>query len=307
MKLEGIHHITCITGDAPRNVEFYVGLLGLRMVKKTVNQDVPTIYHLFYADEKGDPGSDLTFFEYPGAERGRAGAGMIHRIVWRLGTNEAITFWEDRLRSAGVVVEREGDAIRFEDPEGLGLEFRVVSNDEEPLVAHHPDIPDEHAVQGFDGARAYSADPEASRDLLERSMGFSSTGDQSYECRGDRRSSWWAYDESRSLGSQGAGTVHHIAWASEMDEHLKWRERVMESGMQPTPVIDRFWFKSIYYREPSGVLFEIATLGPGFTADESLEHLGEHLTLPPNFEHLRGELEKTLTPLPDPVALRSKS
>ena len=307
MKLEGIHHITCITGDAPRNVEFYVGLLGLRMVKKTVNQDVPTIYHLFYADEEGDPGSDLTFFEYPGAGRGRAGVGMIHRIVWRLGTDDAIAFWEDRLRSAGVVVEREADAIRFSDPEGLGLEFRVVNTDDDPLMAHHPDIPDEYALQGFDGARAYSADPEHSRDLLEQAMGFTSTGDQSFECRGDNRSSWWAYDESRTLGEQGAGTVHHIAWSSRMDDHLAWRQRVNEAGMQPTPVIDRFWFKSIYYREPSGVLFEIATLGPGFTADEPLEHLGEHLTLPPNFEHLRDELEKTLTPLPDPIALRSKS
>ncbi len=307
MKLEGIHHITCITGDAPRNVEFYVGLLGLRMVKKTVNQDVPTIYHLFYADEEGDAGSDLTFFEYPGAERGRAGAGMIHQIVWRLGTADALSFWEERLRSDGIVVERESNAVRFDDPEGLGLEFRVVDTDEKPLVAHHPDIPDEFAVQGFDGARAYSADPERSRVLLEQAMGFSSTGDQSYECRGNERSSWWAFDESRTTGSQGAGTVHHIAWASQMDDHLAWRERVMEVGMQPTPVIDRFWFRSIYYREPSGVLFEIATLGPGFTADESLEHLGEKLTLPPDFEHLREELEKALTPLPDPVALRSRT
>ncbi|MEX0874023.1 MAG: VOC family protein [Actinomycetota bacterium] len=307
MKLEGIHHITCITGDAPRNVEFYVGVLGLRLVKKSVNQDVPTIYHLFYADEEGDAGSDLTFFEYPGAERGRAGAGMIYLIAFRVASSEALDFWEARLRSAGATVERRPDAIRFEDPEGLGLEFRVVQTSDEPLIAHHPDIPEDFALQGFDGARALTADAQRSRDLLETTMGFRPTGASDYECRGDERGSLWSYDETTTRGIQGAGTVHHIAWASRIEDHPAWRERVIAGGMEPTPVIDRFYFKSIYFREPSGVLFEIATLGPGFTADEALEHLGEKLALPPNYEHLRPELEKVLTPLPDPVALRAGS
>lgn len=307
MKLEGIHHITAITGDAPRNVEFYVGVLGLRMVKKTVNQDVPTIYHLFYADEKGSPGSDITFFEYPGMERGRAGAGMVHRIVWRLGTADALAFWEERLGAQGIEVQRSANAVRFDDPEGLGLEFRVTEATDDPLRAVHPDIPRHFALQGFDGARAYAADPERSRALLERTLGFRSTGDGAYESRGNSRGSLWEYDPTTTRGVQGAGTVHHIAWASAMEDHEAWRAKVIEGGASPTPIIDRFWFRSIYFREPSGVLFEIATLGPGFTTDESLDHLGENLTLPPPFEHLRPELEQKLTPLPDVGELRSRT
>src|SRR5687767_7641927 len=158
MRLEGIHHVTAITGDAPANVDFYADTLGLRLVKKTVNQDDPTIYHLFYADEQGSAGSDITFFEYPGAARGRAGAGMVHRIVWRLGTPDALDFWEDRLRGAGTSVERSSDAVVFSDPEGLALEFRVVETSEPPLIADHPEVPKEVALQGFDGARAYTED-----------------------------------------------------------------------------------------------------------------------------------------------------
>jgi glyoxalase family protein len=299
MTLEGIHHITCITGDAPRNVEFYVGLLGLRLVKKSINQDVPNIYHLFYADEKGSAGSDLTFFEYPDIHPGRPGAGMIHRIVWRIGSGDALAFWQDRLGSNGVVVEREQDAVRFRDPDGLELELRVVETSDPPLMAEHPEVPSEFALRGFDGARAYSADPGSSGALLEQTLGFTPLDGNSYECRGSRRGSWWAYDETSVRGIQGAGSVHHIAWASPLDEHTGWRERVIEGGASPTPIIDRFYFKSIYFREPSGVLFEIASLGPGFTVDEPLETLGEKLSLPPAYEHLRAEVEPVLTPLPD--------
>ena len=304
MKLEGIHHITAITGDAPRNVEFYTNVLGLRMVKKTVNQDDPTIYHLFYADEQGSAGSDITFFEYPGAKRGRAGAGMVHRISWRLASTEALAFWEERLRGLGVSVERSGDAVRFDDPEGLGLELRAVETSDEPLAARHPEIPQEFALQGFDGARAYTADPDRSRGLLEATMGFRPTGPASFESRGDRRGSLWDYDVTTSPGVQGAGTVHHIAWASTLDDHVAWRERVVGAGLDVTPVIDRFYCRSVYFREPSGVLFEIATLGPGFTADEPLEHLGQSLSLPPDYKHLRAELGQRLTPLPDTAAWR---
>src|SRR4051794_29875706 len=163
MKLEGIHHITAITGDAQRNVDFYAGVMGLRLVKKTVNQDDPTVYHLFFADEKGDPGSDLTFFEYPGAPLGRAGHGMIRGIRWRLGSEEALDFWARRLEDAGIETQRTDQALRFADPEGLGHELRVVETDDEPLIAEHPDVPAEMALQGFDGALAYSSDPDASR------------------------------------------------------------------------------------------------------------------------------------------------
>ena len=304
MKLEGIHHITAITGDAQRNVDFYAGTLGLRMVKKTVNQDVPTIYHLFYADDVGSAGSDLTFFEYPGAERGRAGAGMVHRVIWRVASTDALAFWEDRLRSRSIGAERNGEALVFEDPEGLSLELRVVRATDEPLSAAHPEIPTEYALQGFDGVRAYTADPQASRDLLERTMSFRPLGDATFESRGEQRGSTYTYDTTSTTGVQGAGTVHHVAWACRMDDHEAWRARVLAGGMSVTPIIDRFYFRSIYFREPSGVLFEIATLGPGFSADEPIEHLGERLSLPPDFEHLRDELERKLTPLPEPRARR---
>ena len=300
MKLEGIHHVTAITGDAPRNVDFYARLLGLRLVKKTVNQDDPTVYHLFYADEKGSPGSDITFFEYPGARQGRAGAGMVHRVVWRVAGDEALDFWEERLRSEGVEVSRESGQLRFSDPEGLDLELTVAETDDEQLIAEHPEIPAELALQGFEGVRAYTIAPDASRGFLAETLGFETTDGTSYEARGQERGSFYVYDESRERGAGGAGTVHHVAWASPMDEHDAWRRRVLEAGASPTPVIDRYYFRSIYFREPSGVLFEIATIGPGFTADEPLESLGERLSLPPNFEHLREQVEPILTPLPNP-------
>ena len=303
MNLEGIHHITCITADAPGNVDFYVGVLGLRLVKRSVNQDDPTVYHLFYADEKGSAGSDITFFEYPGAQPGRAGAGMIHRITWRVASEEALDFWEERLRAHGVESVRENGRLRFEDPEGLGLEIAVVETADEPLIADHPEIPAELALQGFESVRAYSDAPEASRPLLEETLGFEPGGSDEWEARGERRGGFYAYDEApEEPGIGGAGTVHHVAWASTMEEHETWRERVAAAGARPTPIIDRYYFRSIYFREPSGVLFEIATLGPGFTADEPLETLGERLSLPPDYEPLRDRLEDVLTPLPDPRA-----
>ena len=304
MKLEGIHHITAITADAPRNVEFYVGTLGLRMVKKTVNQDDPTVYHLFYADEEGTPGSDITFFEYPGVPRGRAGAGMVHRIVWRITSSDAIAFWDERLRAEGGKV-RTADTLIFSDPEGLDHELVVDRSGDPPLRAVHPEIPAEYALLGFDSARAYADDPERSRSLFEETLGFEALGNGEWEARGELRGGGYLFDPAPAArGLSGAGTVHHIAWASPMEDHETWRTRVLAGGASPTPIIDRFWFRSIYFREPSGVLFEIATLGPGFTADESLDTLGEALTLPPAYEHLREKLEEVLTPLPDPRGLR---
>jgi glyoxalase family protein len=303
MRFEGIHHVTCISADAPGNVDFYVRVLGLRLVKKSVNQDDPTVYHLFYADEKGSAGSDLTFFEYPHARPGRAGLGMIHRIVFRLGSEAALDFWEERLGAEGLDVEREGTALRFQDPEGLGLELASVETDDEPLIAHHPEIPAELALQGFDGVRAY-AGPGQSRQFLEETLGFEPTADGTWEVRGAKRGSWYAYDDPPSeAGVPGAGTVHHVAWAAPPEEHESWHERVAASGAHPTPIIDRFYFRSIYFREPSGVLFEIATIGPGFIVDEPLESLGERLSLPPNYEHLRERVEPLLTPLPNPREL----
>ncbi len=269
-KLNGIHHISAITADATRNVLFYTGVMGLRLVKKTVNQDNPAVYHLFYADEDGSPGADLTFFEYPGLVRGRAGAGMIHRIAFRVAGEKALEFWARRLR-------------------------------DQPLAAHHPEIPPHLALQGFAGVRAFESRRHASHEFLTETLGFERTGPDGYESRGDSRGSFYVYDaaaEARGLG--GSGTVHHIAWSSTMEDHEAWRDKVIAGGGDPTPVIDRFYFRSIYFREPSGVLFEIATMGPGFSADEPKEHLGERLSLPPAFEYLRAQVEANLTPLPNP-------
>jgi glyoxalase family protein len=309
MRFEGIHHITLITGDAPRNVDFYARVLGLRLVKKSVNQDDPTVYHLFYSDEKGSPGSDITFFEYPSAPRGTAGAGMIHTIVWRVGSAEALDFWAERLGGEGIETARDGDRLQFEDFEGMRYELAAVETSDEALVAEHPEIPAEFALQGFDGVRAYARDPGRSRALLEQTLGFVPNSDDAWEVRGEKRGSFYSYDEPPRgvMGIPGAGTVHHVAWASPMDEHEAWHERVVRAGLHPTPIIDRFYFRSIYFREPNGTLFEIATIGPGFSADEDPDHLGERLSLPPEFEHLREQLEPKLTPLPDPRASWSRA
>ena len=298
MRLDGIHHVTCITGDAPRNVDFYTRVLGLRLVKKTVNQDDPTVYHLFYADEDGTPGSDITFFEYPGVRRGRAGAGMIHTVQWRVGSESSLDFWEERLSETAT---RDAGGVTFEDPEGLRHRLVVSTVDDAPLVAEHPEVPAEHALQGFDAVHAYAVAPSASTALLEETLGFTRTGENAWEARDSSRGGLYVYDEppaERGLG--GGGTVHHVAWSSTLDEHGAWHERVTAAGMRPSPIIDRFWFRSIYFREPNGILFEIATLGPGFSLDEDPQHLGETLILPPAFEHLRSQVEPILTPLPDP-------
>ena len=300
MRLEGIHHITAITGDAPGNVDFYARVLALRLVKKTVNQDDPSVYHLFYADDKGSAGADLTFFEYPGARPGRAGAGMVHTVVWRVGSPESIEFWADRLSREGVETTREDGRLRFTDLEGLAHELTVDQSGDDPLTAEHPEVPPEHALRGFDAVRAYSARPDASSALLVDVLGFERDGD-AFEVRGERRGGRYAYDDPpESPGVQSAGTVHHVAFGSTMDDHEAWRERLQQAGAPVTPVIDRFYFRSIYFREPSGVLFEIATLGPGFATDEDPEHLGERLSLPPNFERYREQVEQTLTPIENP-------
>lgn len=308
MRLEGIHHVTAITGDARRNLDFYVRVLGLRLVKKSVDQDVPSIYHLYYGSEQGDPGATLTFLEYPGIQVGRAGAGMIHRLTWRVGSEEALEFWTRRLESERREYERSGTRLRFCDPEGLELELAVVETDDEPLTASHPAIPDELALQGFDSVRVYTRDPRRSRELLETTLGFERRGDAVWAVRGKTRGGLFVYDSAPvGRGIQGSGTVHHVAWTSSTHEHESWHEALVAAGARATAIIDRVWFRSIYFREPSGALFEIATVDPGFGSDEALGHLGEHLVLPPALEHTRDEIESALTPLPDPRVSWSRS
>lgn len=297
--LDGIHHITAITGDARANLRFYTEVLGLRLVKKSINQDDVRAYHLFYGDEEGTPGADLTFFEYPGVQKGRSGAGMIHRVGWRVGSVKALEWWERRLADKGIGVQEEEGRIVFEDPEGLEMSLEVDKTGERPLMAKSREIEEEYALQGFAGVRAYSERPLASRRLLGETLGFKSEDNLAYASEGENRSAYYIYDKAPlGRGMQGAGSVHHIAWACEIEEQEKWRDKiVLEGHSSITPVIDRFYFKSVYFREPSGVLFEIATKGPGFTIDEDREHLGEKLSLPPSYEYLRAEAEARLIPL----------
>jgi glyoxalase family protein len=270
----------------------------MRLVKKTVNQDDPGVYHLFYGDDEGSPGFDLTFFEYPGAVAGTAGDGMVHTVVFRVGSPDALGFWAERLAGAGVTAERVGeDRLRFADPEGLGLELVVADVPDRALVAAS-DVPPEHALQGFHAVRAYGTPAPA---LLEGALGFRPAGEGAWEARGSERGGTIAYEPAPAgvRARPGGGTVHHVAWAMRLGEQDAWQERVSAAGARATPVIDRFYFRSVYFREPSGVLFELATMGPGFAVDEDPEHLGEGLALPPFLEPHRARIEPRLTPLPD--------
>jgi glyoxalase family protein len=301
MKLEGMHHITMITGDARGNVEFYAGVLGLRFVKKTVNFDAPDAYHLYFGDEQGSPGSILTWFEFAGARPGRPGPGMIHTIQLGVADEAALDFWAARLEGNGYATERGERSLRFADPDGLGLELVVADDGNPPLRAEHPEVPAEHAIVGVEGARAYAgAELDADLALLTETLGFTRVGEGEYVQRGDERHLHWGYDRTTERGVQGAGTVHHIAWHSRDDDHVAWQERVRAAGMQVTPVIDRDYFNAIYFRQPQGVLFEVATSSPGFAIDEDPERLGEALRLPRQHEHLRPRLEAVLQPLVNP-------
>jgi glyoxalase family protein len=300
MPLEGLHHITAITGDAPANVDFHTRVLGLRLVKKTVNFDAPEVYHLYYGDDTGTPGSILTFFEFPGAARGRAGDGMVHRILWRVGSEDALAFWEQRLRAEHLPELHADNELIFTDHEGLAHELVIVTSEDAPLAATAEDIPAEFALQGFHGVRSYARRPDDSAPLLE-AIGFATEGFGEWRLAGDDRHGFYFQDPPPSIeaGVQGAGTVHHVAWSAADDDELNpYRDRAGAAGAHPTPIIDRQYFHSVYFREPSGVLFELASRDIGFAFDEPLESLGHALKLPPQHEHLREQLERTLTPLP---------
>jgi len=293
MRFTGLHHITMITGDARANVRFYGDLLGLRLVKKTVNFDDPSAYHLYFGDEAGTPGTILTWFEFPGARRGRPGEGSIHTLQLGVASEAALDFWEERL--AGHEPYRGEHSLRFEDYDGLALE--LVVSDQPPLRAEHPEIPAEFAITGLEGARAYAAYAGVRDTVLTDLLGFTHLGGGEYVLEGTERRFRYGYDiPPAGRAVPGAGTVHHIAWASPDEDHLAWQARIREAGGGVTEVRDRDYFKSIYFLVPSGVLFEIATLSPGFAVDEDPEHLGEELRLPQQHEHLRAQLEATFTP-----------
>ncbi len=302
MELNGIHHISAITGDARRNLDFYTRVLGLRLVAKTVNQDDPGVYHLFYGSEHARPGADLTFFEYPRAIPGRPGAGMVHRIVSRVGSPAGLDFWAARLAAEDVATTRtDENSLRFSDPEGLDHELVVNATPDAPLVAEHPEIDAEVALQGFEGVRAYSHAPERSAAMLRDLMGAREHPDGRWELRGGARGGWIAWDPAPAeRGRQSAGVVHHVAWGTTDAELPGWIDAVAAAGVPSSGYVDRHFFHSLYFREPGGVLYELATEEPGFAAPGQEEALGRDLILPPFLEADRERITARLTPLPDP-------
>ncbi|MEI6446974.1 MAG: VOC family protein [Actinomycetes bacterium] len=295
----GLHHITCVTVDAAECVRFYTRLLGLKLIKRTVNQDVPDVWHLFFGDDRGSAGADLTFFEFRGLPRGIPGAGAAHTIRWRVAGPESLEFWERRLGEAGVATSLDSGSLSFSDPEGLGHELVAGPWTEEPLTASSAEIPPEHALQGFDGVRIHSHDPEGEARWLREAMNLSGEGSTA-KAEGPSRSATVIYEQAPpSHHQQGAGSIHHIAWTAfggngEMED---WRLKLARSGVRPTPIIDRFWFNAVYFRAPGGLLHEFSTPEPGFTIDEPLETLGTKLVLPPKFEPYREQIVQRLTPI----------
>lgn len=310
--VHGIHHVTCIAGDPQENVDFYVGVLGLRLVKRSVNQDMPGTYHLFYADAAGTPGTDLTFFPWPDMPAVRPGVGLTMEVVFAVPPG-SLAYWRGRLEEAAVALDGEetrfGESVLpFRDPHGLRLAL-VETARERPFVPWtEGPVPVHHQLRGMDAVRLWERDRESTASLLVGTMGFA---------RGDEEDGWVRFRlpdgdagtlvEVRELPDQprgrwGTGGVHHVAWrVRDIEEQVAVREIIEAAGRQPTPLIDRFWFSSVYFLEPGGVLFELATDGPGFERDEDADHLGEQLILPPWLEEQRREIEGALPALTVPT------
>jgi glyoxalase family protein len=310
--ITGLHHVTAMAGDAQANLDFYAGVLGMRLVKKSVNQDDPGTYHLFYADGEGAPGSDLTFFPWgKEAARGRTGAGMASEVALAV-PNGSLGFWHKRLEHYGIRGEYEtrfGEyALAFQDHDGLKV--ALVEAEHAGATWVESSVPGEHQIRGLHGARMLERMLEPTAQFLTSIMGFrllaEENGWQRYGLL--KGKSGQHVDVGRapasSNGGFGAGTIHHLAWRVPDDaSELEVQAALALAGVQPTPVIDRFWFKSVYFREPGGTVFEIATDGPGFAVDEDQDHLGETLVLPPWLEKQRAKIEAKLpvltTPGPD--------
>jgi glyoxalase family protein len=300
MELDGLHHVTAITADIDANVDFYGRLLGLRLVWQGVNADDPDMRHVAYGDEHGSPGSVITFFDMPGVARGRAGGGMVHRLLFRVADDKALDFWERRLAGAGVAADPTLDQLRFSDPDGLGLALVIDDGGDEPLVARTVGLDDQVAIRGLHAVHAYSADPGASAPLLGDVLGMARAGDGGWLARGQRRHGLLIYDDPPvKPGQVGAGTMHHVAFTIRDGEEQRWRDRLAAAGLRPTRVMDRQTNKSVYFREPSRVLLELATDRPGFVFERA-DSLGESLMLVGDLENRRDELEKRFPPLPNP-------
>lgn len=301
--IAGIHHVTAMAGDPQANVDFYTGVLGLRLVKKTVNFDDPGTYHLYYGDEVGHPGTIMTFFPWPMARRGVQGAGQATVTAFSV-PEGSLGFWTERLSRLGVAFEEpkprfEEEVLTLLDPDGLRLELVARAGDGRRAWEGGP-VPAEHAVRGFDGVTLTEWNLDVTQEVLAGTLGFRRVGEERERVRfaaGDSRVDVLA-SPSAARGHISAGTVHHVAFrAADEADQLAWREAVVESDLYVTPVLDRQYFRSIYFREPGGVLFEIATDPPGFTRDEPVASLGSGLKLPPWLEPSRPQIEAVLPPI----------
>jgi len=312
-KIAGLHHVTAIASDPQRNLDFYIGLLGLRLVKRTVNFDDPGTYHFYFGDARGTPGTILTFFSWPGARRGHRGVGQIEATAFAI-SPDSVGYWLDRFKEQHLTAEKTSarfgqEVIRFTDPDGLLLE--LVTSDSIARVESWADstVPAEHSLRGFHSVSAALEGYERTAQLLITSFGYRLVKESGNRFRfvapsesgAGRIVDLLCMPDSRA-GHVAAGSVHHIAFrAKDDDEQLQWREHLVGLGYNVTPVIDRTYFHSIYFREPGGILFEIATEPPGFTLDEPIEELGSKLRLPPWMEAARSQIEQVLPPITLPA------
>ena len=309
--ITGLHHVTVIAGDAQENLDFYAGVLGMRLVKKTVNQDVPGTYHLFYADGAAHAGTDLTFFPWPDMEPGRAGVGLTVEVALAVPTG-SLEYWTDRLVHYGIRVHqpfaRFGERLlAFTDPHGVRLALVETAADREFTPWARSSVPEPSQIRGLHGVRLLERSAAATVAFLTGTLGFEEIGQEDgwrrFALSGERSGRVLDIKEApgEPQGTWGIGSVHHIAWRVPDDAtELAVQRRLQGAGRHPTDVIDRFWFKSVYFREPGGALFEIATDGPGFGVDEPLEELGARLVLPPWLEPRRALIEAGLPPLREP-------
>ena len=311
-KIAGLHHVTAIASDPQRNLDFYIGLLGLRLVKRTVNFDDPGTYHFYFGDARGNPGTILTFFPWPGARRGHRGVGQIEATAFAI-SPDSIGYWLARFKEQHVTAEKTAarfgeEVIRFTDPDGLLLELVASGSAGQVELRADSTMPPEHSVRGFHSVSAALEGYERTAKLLTESFGYRLVEESGNRFRfvapsesgPGRTVDLLCMPDSRA-GNVAAGSVHHIAFrAKDDDEQLQWREHLVQLGYNVTPVIDRTYFHSIYFREPGGILFEIATEPPGFTLDEKLEELGTHLRVPPWLESARTQIERILPPIQVP-------
>ena len=314
----GIHHVTCIAGDPQQNIDFWVETLGLRLVKRSVNQDDPSTYHFFFADAEGTPGTSMTFFPWENLRQGKVGSGQVSRTAFRV-PEGSLDFWEDRFDDVGVDyedrTERFGETVLpFYDPDGLPVELVAVEiPDDDPTVPWTEFVPETAAIRGFHSVTLWLADPHQTEEVL-RTMGLEATGTEESpgDTPGDERT---RFEAAGTVGQyvdvlptiegarQGHGTVHHVAFQTPSDEdQTAMRQAVSAHSVRPTQQIDRHWFRSVYFREPNGVLFELATSGPGYANDEPLDALGEELILPGTFADQREQIEADLSDVTIPRA-----